>query len=218
LLRAVSEADTTLVDGLGVLSTLHFGRGEFEQAYLLAERAWRADAFHREPQEGLSRLFTYSFEAEEDLASDRWCRAYAARLPDDWFGSFCRLTLMAWSRSVPSEPDSALAIAARGIALAPRVIRPVVGAQLHTTAAGSLAAAGRRADARRVLGSVRAALAANPETAREPFGTDLLRMEAEVRLLLGDRDTARALIRQYLMRLPGRETQLLASRRLRGLR
>ena len=93
----------------------------------------------------------------------------------------------------------------------------MVSAQLHTVAAGALARAGRAGDARRVLGEVRTALVVNPATAREPFGTDLLRMEAEVRLLLGERDSARALLRRYLDRRPDRDQPLRSGRRLRGL-
>ena len=217
ILREVSEADTTLADALATLGALHFDRGEFEQAYVAAERAWRADAWHRDPQETLGRLFIYGFEAEEDVEAERWCLQYGARFTDDWFGGFCRLMLMTWGTGAAAPADSALAIASRAEAQAPRVIRPVVSAQLRTLAAGALARAGRNGEAQQVLSEVRNAVAANPQAAREPFGTELLEIEAGVRLRLGERDTAGALLRELLRRQPERAIRLTASRRFREL-
>jgi tetratricopeptide (TPR) repeat protein len=217
LLRQVSEADTTLADALSTLGSLHFDRGEFEQAYVAAERAWRADAWLRDPQETLGRLFIYAFEAEEDADAERWCTQYGARIPDDWFGGFCRLMLMTWGTGPAPPADSALSIALRAEGQAPRVIRSVVGAQLRTQAAGALARAGKRDDAKRVLEEVRTTVAANPLAAREPFGTELLEIEAGVRLRLGERDTAAALLRELLRRQPDRGARLTASRRFREL-
>jgi serine/threonine-protein kinase len=217
LLRQVSEADTTLVDALTVLGTIHFGRGEYEQAYVTAERAYRADAYHRDPQEVLGQLYTYAFEAEEDAEAERWCAQYGTRFPDDWFTGYCRLELMNWASTAAADGDSAVAIATRAAANAPRVIRGPVRAQLRLQAAGALARSGRLAEAKRLLNDVRSEVAEDRLASREPFASKLLEIEAGVRLRLGDADTARALLTELLRRNPDRTERLLRSRRFREL-
>jgi len=217
MLRAVSAADTTLVEALSVLSKMHYTRGEYEQAYVLAERAYRADAFHADPQVVLSGLFTYGFEAEEDAEASRWCAQYGARFPEDWYGGYCRLTLMMWAAIEPPHADTALAVAARATAAAPRVIRQSVGAQLQTLAAGVLARAGAPGEARRVLAEVAAALAADPQAGREPFGSELLEIRVGVRLRLGERDSAAVLLRQLVRLHPEQAGRYARSRRFRGV-
>ena len=217
MLRAVSAADTTLVDALAVLSTMHYARGEYEQAYVLAERAYRADAFHADPHEVLNRLFTYGFEAEEDAEASRWCAQYGARFPEDWYGGYCRLTLMMWAAGEAPHADTALAIAARATAAAPRVIRQSVGAQLQTLAAGVLARAGAAAQARRVLAEVAATLAADPHVGREPFGSELTEIRVGVRLRLGERDSAALLLRELVRLHPDQVARYSRGRRFRGV-
>ena len=217
MLRAVSAADTTLVDALSVLSTMHYGRGEYEQAYVLAERAYRADAFHADPHVVLNQLFTYGFEADEDAEASRWCAQYEARFPEDYYGGYCRLTLMMWAAAEPPHADTVLAIATRATAAAPRVIRESVGAQLRTLAAGVLARAGAASQARRVLDEVAATLAADPRAGREPFGSELTEIRVGVRLRLGERDSAAMLLRQLVRLHPEQAGRYARSRRFRGV-
>jgi serine/threonine-protein kinase len=217
VLREVSTADTTLVDALSALSTMHYARGEYEQAYVTAERAYRADAFHADPHVVLNGLFTYGFEADEDAEASRWCAQYAARFPEDYYGGYCRLTLMMWAAGEPPHPDTALAIATRATAAAPRVIRQSVGAQLQTLAAGVLARAGAAGQARRVLAEVAATLAADPQVGREPFGSELTELRVGVRLRLGERDSAAVLLRQLVRLHPEQAGRYARSRRFRGV-
>ena len=217
MLREVSEADTTLVDALTELSTMHYARGEYEQAYVTAERAYRADAFHADPHVVLNRLFTYGFEADEDAEASRWCAQYEARFPEDYYGGYCRLTLMMWAAGEARHADTALAIATRATAAAPRVIRQSVGAQLQTLAAGVLARAGATGQARRVLAEVAATLAADPQVGREPFRSELLEIRVAVRLRLGERDSAAALLRQLVRMHPEQAGRYARSRRFRGV-
>jgi TolB-like protein len=217
LLHEVSTADTTLVDGLTVLSGLLFGRGEYERAYVLAERAYRADAYFSNPQVVLSRLFTYSFEAEEDGEADGWCRRYAARFPDDWFTSYCQMTLMTWAPGIPPDTVVAAALAARGAQSTPRVIRPGVTAQLQTLMAGVYARAGANTTARRILDDVRDFLTAEPAAGREPFGSVRLEFEAGAQAKLGNPDSASRLLREIIKRQPEQAVRLRGSRRFREL-
>jgi serine/threonine-protein kinase len=217
LLHEASTADTTLVDALTVQSELLFGRGEYERAYVLAERAYRADAYFSNPQVVLSRLFTYSFEAEEDGEADGWCRRYGARFPDEWFTSYCQLTLMTWAPGVTPDTVKAAALVAAGAQSTPRVIRPGVTAQLQTLAAGVYARAGGHTTARSILDNVRDAVIADPAVDREPFGSARQEFEAGTRIQLGDRDSARKLLDAILRRIPQDSARLQQSRRFRGL-
>jgi len=216
LLREVSDADTTLVESLTLLGTIYYTRGEYQAAYIMADRAYRADAYSRDPQVVVARLFTYAFEAEEDAEASRWCEEYGERLRTDWFAGYCRLMLMTWDTTRAANPDSALRVAGLAIANAPRVIRPSVALQLRTLAAGVLARTSP-SGARRLLAEVDSTAAADPDAAREPFSSDLLELEAGVRLRLGDRERARDLLAELLRRHPDRAARLGQSRRFRGL-
>jgi tetratricopeptide (TPR) repeat protein len=217
VLTLASNVDTTLVEAASLLSTAHFGRGEYDQAYVMAERAYAADAYYRDPHEVLSMLFTYSFEDEEDADARRWCAAYGAMFPEDWYAGQCRLTLMIWDSRESPNADSAWAVARAAIAAAPEVIRPAVRVQVQTLLAGALARAGAPSNARRVLAEVDAAIRANPGIAREPFGADLLEIQAAVRLRMGQTDSATVLIRELLRREPDRGVRLQRSRRFRDV-
>jgi len=217
VLARVSNADTTLVEAASLLSTIHFARGEYDQAYVMAERAYVADAYYRDPREVLNRLFTYSFEDEEDADARRWCTVYGDMFRDDWYVGACRLTLMIWDPRESPNADSAWSVARAAIAAAPEVIRPPIRAQIQTLVAGVLARTGTPSAARRVLADVDAAMSANPSVVREPFGTELLEIEAAVRLRMGQTDSAIVLLQELLRRDPDRRAQLQKSRRFRDL-
>ncbi len=216
VLREATQADTMLVDALTVLSSLHFARGEYRQAYVTAEAAFRADAYHGDPQEVLSRLFTYSFEAGEDGEARRWCAVYGGRF-SDWYAGFCRLVLMIWDPAETPHPDTALRIAREATRAAESVIRSAVGAQLDLLAAGVLARTGDPAAARRIVRRVRAALASDSAVGRGPHGTELLEIEASVWARLGELDSAAVRLRELFPRQPDRALRLSLSRRSREL-
>ena len=217
ILTRASNADTTLVEAASVLSAVHFARGEYDQAYVMAERAYAADAYYRDPREVLNRLFTYSFEDEEDADARRWCAAYGDMFRDDWYVGYCRLTLMMWDAKESPNADSAWAVARTAIAAAPDVIRPAIRAQIQTLLAGVLARAGAPSNARRLLADVHAATQADSHVAREPFGTELLEIEAAVRLRMGQTDSATVLLQELLRRQPDLRARLQRSRRFRDV-
>jgi tetratricopeptide (TPR) repeat protein len=217
VLRSAIDSDPTLVDALTLLSTIHFGRGEYAEAYVLAERAYAADAYYRQPQELLNRLFMYAFEAEEDLDAAKWCREYNTAIREDWFGGFCRLSLMIWVPGITANADSAVATARYAIAAAPRVIRPVVAAQVNTLLAAALHRAGAKDSARATLASVTATATREPFLTRGPFVTELLEISAAARLAMGQRDSAVSLARALLSREPERAVRLQRSRRFRDI-
>jgi hypothetical protein len=77
LLRQATNTDSTLARALNVLSSIHFGRGELDQARIMAVRAHRADAYSEDANQVLGRLFQIDFEAANDTGARGWCSAYA---------------------------------------------------------------------------------------------------------------------------------------------
>jgi TolB-like protein/tetratricopeptide (TPR) repeat protein len=217
LLREATDADSTLPRALNTLSSIHYARGELEQARLMAARAYAADAYSEDAQQLLARLFTIEFDDANDEEARRWCGEYARMFRNDWFTGYCRLMLMAWDSTAVPDADEAWRIARAATAAAPDTIRAPIEAQLQTLVAGVLARLGPTGGAEPVLAAVSAARTADPAVAREPFGTDLLQLEAGVRLRLGQPEIAIALLRDYLERHPGSPERLARGRRFRDV-
>jgi hypothetical protein len=183
----------------------------------MAARAYSADPYTEDARQLLGRLFGIDFDAANDIEARRWCDEYARMFQPDWFVGGCRLMLMTWdSTEAPTAPE-ARRIAANATAAAPAMVRSGIEAQLHVLVAGVLARLGQTADAERLLDSVRTAVAGNRAVAVEPYGTELLQIEAGVRVRLGQRETAITLLNEYLKRKPGLGDWLLRSRRFREL-
>ena len=217
ILTDASEADTSLARALNALSSIHFHRGNFEQARLALARSYAADAYAEDPRGVIGRLFTYNFVDTEDREARRWCAAYGERFAPDWFAGACRLHLMAWDSTETPTADSAWRIARNAAAAAPELIRDAVSAQLEVLVAGVLARTGARDSARRVLDGIASRVNANPTLAREPASSTLLELEAAARVRLGETETAITLLTSYLKRRPDRRTALARDRRFRDL-
>jgi serine/threonine-protein kinase len=217
LLRRATDADSTLPRALNVLSSIHWSRGELEQARLAAVRAYAADAYTEDARQLLGRLFTIDFDAASDGDARRWCDEYARMFQPDWYVGYCRLMLMGWDSTQSADSAQAHRIARDATAAAPEVIRESVGAQLQTLAAGVLARAGSARSAASLLDAVQTGIAADSTIAREPFGSERLQLEAAVRLRLGQPEVAIKLLQAYMKQRPGSADWLARSRRFRGL-
>ena len=217
LLTQATNADSTLARGLNVLSSIHFTRGELDQARIMAVRAHRADAYSEDANQVLGRLFQIDFEAANDSGARGWCDTYAREFPQDWFPGFCRLMLMGWDETETPDPAEAWRIARAATAAAPAVIRSPVGAQLRLLVAGVLARLGPDGGAERVLDDLQATIAADSTVAREPFGSDFLQLEAGVRVRLDQRAAAMNLLRAYMDRSAS-EDRVMRERVVRGRR
>jgi TolB-like protein len=217
-LRAASAADPSRAKALSALSTIQFARNEYALARASAERAYAADAYLDEAREILARLFNIAFEAADDAAAERWCSELRRRFPDFWFGTSCRLALLTWAADSQPDPGRAWTETSRTIEEASPEYRPMIRAQLEMQMAGVLAKVGLSDSAGRVLDRSRARAYGDTTFSRYPDNAiELLPYEAEVRGLIGQRDSAASLMDRYLDLMPDFRRRFLASRRFRGL-
>jgi tetratricopeptide (TPR) repeat protein len=213
-LDAAIRADPTLPQALDDLSAIQYARGDFESARINTERAYRADYYLQSPAI-LFRLFDTAFETAQDERSRHWCAMIRRRLPREWYGTHCWLMLMTWSTDDPNFAG-ARQLVERTIELTPVAIGPAIAAQLNVQAVGVLARTVPRDSAERVLNRVLARVSKDaPLTSNDQ--RVLLRLEAGVRLRMGDRDGAIELIRQYLDAVPGSRALLSNSRTFKTL-
>lgn len=207
-LRKAIEVAPGRARAWSLLSASLFARGEFADAHWAAARAYEADVFLDGVDEILGRLFSTSFEIGDSAAARRWCAEIGRRLPDGWATAYCQLRLLAWAPGTdPPSAEEAWAIVARGVSgsEAGEAMRP----RLEMLVAAVLARAGLRDSAEAVV--QRAA-------ARRPADAELLHLEAGARLLLGQRDSAAALLARYADIDPPGAPSILLSRRFASLR
>lgn len=211
-LRAALRIDRGLPLALSTLGRIESGTGRFAAALITKEDAYRADRYEQ-PIEKLMDLFDAYFEAGQDGNAAEKCDETANRFPASWVVARCRLKLMAWGATVAADPDSAWWWVRRGTDIAEETVRPGARMQLEILAAGVLARLGMADSGRAVLARVRSS--AGPDAPLDTLAG--LRLEAGVRLLLGDIGRARAIIDDYLERRPSARNELAGSRVLAGL-
>jgi len=167
------------------------------QAMVEAQLAYKADAFLRDANEVLSRLFWTNYDNQAFPAANRWCDEGSTRFPRDPFFVECHLWMMtsnngdngnrtpehAWKLYDQYKP----LVPARDTAFQLRKAQLIVG--------GALAKAQLSDSAKHVL-----------ERARPPAGVDpeneLIGYEAVMRVILGDQDEAVRLITRYVSTNP----------------
>jgi eukaryotic-like serine/threonine-protein kinase len=180
----------------GTLSALLQASGQFAEANLLARRAYEADAFLTESPEILFRLYHTSVDIGKEHEAVLWCETGRKRFPEDWHFTYCQLGLLALPDSARSPADTKADIArawdlvSQLEQLSPMEQRAVLLPRWQMRVAGVLGRAGLVDSAEAVI---RRARAAAPN--------DLEEMdfhEAEVRMLLGDREAALRLLARDL--------------------
>ena len=208
-LRAAVVADPELASAWGQLSRVLTLRGQFAAADLAARRALEQDAYLEDGDELLNRRYYTALSAGDYRAAEQACDHGRRAFPRDWRFVECSLTLLRWDTSRPPDAarawrlvaelermDPPAAAAAAGHAYAP-VYRRV-------SAAAVSARAGDAQRARAELARARVDAAVNPES-RVSLAYD----EAVVLLLLGEREAARARLREYLAQRPALRSMIL---------
>lgn len=204
-LRSAVTDDPTLARAWYALSDVLQARGAKAEAEAAARQAYEADAYLAEANFVVTRLFGATLERAEFADAGRWCAEGRRRFPDDPNFLECRLTLLGWSGSGPSD----LAEATREVA------------RLDTV--GIL---GEGRPARRLLlamvvarsGYPDSALALLTATARAFPHADVGLFVAEVRLLVGQPDTALVVLSALLRQHPDWRSYVGTHYWFRGLR
>lgn len=172
------------------LSHLLLNNGTTADAKMAASRAYEADAYLRNADLILWRLFSTSYDLEDRVEATRWCSELGRRFPGNQRFVECHLWLMSMPGANPSI-DSAWALAAQYEAMSSAGSAELDRRWAGMAVAAALARVGKTDSARAV--AVRSRGSATIDPAR-----DLLYVEAFLRTVLGDRKEALDLLTEYL--------------------
>jgi tetratricopeptide (TPR) repeat protein len=202
ILAAVT-ADPRRAEAWSILSQIaHYYRGDFERARHAAQQAYDADAYLETAADILERLALTSFETGNDADAKKWCDEGMRRFDNDWRFVHCSLLLQGWSSLPQGSAAEARAIIDRYSLNDPSGAKWNVPF-LEMLMAGIHIRDGNLAEARKVMASA---------GERRNEIANLLWAEAANRTMLGERDSAVALLRAYAQLTPTRSANVLLSR------
>lgn len=199
-LRAAIARDSAQAGAWAVLSHLLLVKEETAQAKIAARRAYQADAYLRNVESVIWRLFTTSYDLEDPVEAEHWCDEGNGRFAENPRFTECRLWLLTMESN---EPDVALAweLSETYVELSP----PPQADYRESWASMAVAAVLARAE---LPDSARAVIERAELSAEEDPTRDLLYLEAFVRSLLGERDTAVDRLSTYLATNPQRQSDV----------
>ncbi|NIN73187.1 MAG: hypothetical protein GTO46_14915 [Gemmatimonadetes bacterium] len=190
-LETAVNLDPTLAEAHVTLSYLYYQIDDVPAALLAARRAFEEDAYLSEANDVLWRLFWGSLDLEQFNQARRWCAEGTRRFPEDFRFSHCQLWLMA-TPATHAEVERAWELRESVEALAPEGRGDFARVQAHMLTAGAIARAGLVDSARAVLDAARARVTHDIDPTQ-----DLLAVQAYVLTLIGDKDEAIDLLKQY---------------------
>ena len=197
-LEGAVRADPSLASVHAVLSQLHYAppREDLVAVVLEARAAYEADAYLRDAETVLERLFYASYDLAQFQEARRWCDEGARRFPNTARFVDCRLWL---SLAPGAEVDAprAWSMVARADSFTPAAQRPFRARLRRILVGGALGRAGLRDSAEHVFAGARTT---DPKIDPEQ---DLPGYEAVARAQMGDNDGAIALLRRYVATHPG---------------
>jgi TolB-like protein/tRNA A-37 threonylcarbamoyl transferase component Bud32 len=193
-LRAAVGLTPSLASAWSTLSHLDYQKNDITQAKIDAQRAYEEDAYLRVADQVVWRLFSASYSLEQSQDAIRWCEEGQRRFPKDARFTECQLWVLTL-RDVDPDTPKAWHLVDQLRDLAPEQEREFDRLRNQILVAGVLARAGLGDSARHVL----ARSSADPEIDRE---RDLVSYQAFVRLLLGDREKALELLKEYVAANP----------------
>lgn len=191
--RAV-QIDPGLASAHAVLSHLYSQTHDLMSVAISAQRALHEDAYLSNADVILYRLFTVSYDLEQQSQAKRWCDEGARRFSENWRFTECQLVLLTMA---PSEPDvdRAWELADRWVNLSSELERSITRKKAQMYVGGTIARAGFADSAVSVLELARADRDLDPRR-------DLARLEAYMRVLLGDYDEAIELLKVWVTANP----------------
>ena len=191
-LELAVEVDPRRASALSLLGHLFYNRDDRVSVILMSRRAYEEDAYLREADAIVERLFWAHYDLEQLRDAGNWCAEGEVRFPENGAFLECRLWLLV-SSSEPASVDSAWVHQARLDSLAPSEAQKRVGALL---VAGVLRKAGLADSAESVFERGRLSEEVDPRR-------ELVASEAAIRAITGDPDGAVELLRRYIAANPG---------------
>lgn len=189
-LRRAVELDPGQARAWASLVHVHNDEGDLAGAKMAAMRAYQADAYLREADLILWRLFTSAYDLADQPEAKHWCEELGRRFSDDPRFMECRLWQMTM-RGAEADPDLAWEVAEGLIALTPGPEAEANRRWSRMIVAAVLARAGLEDSARAV------AERSGHEPSVDPTH-DLTYAEAFVRTLVGDHEEAVDLLARYM--------------------
>ena len=203
-LRAAVAISPINASAWSVLSHLQYQKPDFIEAKLAAQRAYEEDAYLSVAPDIVWRLYTTSYDLEDFAGAEQWCQEGRTRFPGNPRFVECRLWLMttpsadtdigfAWNLLDSLHlrvPDERWEAERRNAEL-------IVAAVIARSASGDSGQRVRLADsAQNVLRRAR------PTREDDPDG-ELLGTQAFVQTILGEKDQAFRLLKEYFALNPG---------------
>jgi TolB-like protein len=195
-LRGAVDIDPSLASAWSQLSHLYGNIADNTNVILTARRAYEEDAFLREADQILDRLFWAHFDLEQIEEARRRCETGRERFSGNPRFVECRLWLMLSPAATPS-PDPAAAVATRDtfVELSPVGERPFAERLGNLLVAGVLRRAGDPDSAEVLFAQGQGDSEIDP-------GDDLVVEEAKIRSGTGDIDRAMELLKLYVAANP----------------
>lgn len=212
-LRAGAEADlrravTIRQDRAGAwsdLSQLLELSGDYSGSADAAKEAFVADAFLERPEEVAGRLaFTSLASGRLDDARE-WCAHGQERFPTDPRFWGCDLTIIGWVGNTAEAIDTAWRVLSRSEARDSSNMLVTGWGTRRLLVAAVAARAGLPDSARAIIAQVRSAPASAPALLQNDYG------EAYVQMLLGNHDSAIALLDRYVRARPSARSVVRSS-------
>jgi TolB-like protein len=193
-LETAADLDPTLATAYSMLSHLQYNRNDMVAVVLNARRAYEEDAYLRDANRILERLFWAHYDLEQFRDARTWCTEGAERFPDDHVFDECQLWLMLSSGGEP-DVDAAWAHRDRFVTQAPASIRPYQERLGNLLVAGVLRQAGLQDSAEAMFER-----GASDEDI-DPLA-DLWMYQAAIRSTTGDLEGAVEYLSRYLAANP----------------
>jgi TolB-like protein len=199
VVRDGAAADPALVPALVTLSNLYYDlpTPDVPGAQLLAAEAYEEDAYLANAPAILRTLTWTHMDRESLTQARRWCAEGYRRFPAQWRFTHCRLWLLATPAGQPDVAEAhrlaALLDSLTGDREFPRV-------EAELLVGGVLARAGLADSARTVIDRAHQAVSREFDP-----DLDLYAVEAYVRTLVDDDDTAIDLLKEYVAANPGHD-------------
>jgi TolB-like protein/tetratricopeptide (TPR) repeat protein len=198
-LETAVKYDPLLASAHATLSHLQINLDDVSSAVLAAQKAYEADMYLEVADLVLWRLFEGSIGLGNFSKAKSWCDEGVKRFPADSRLVACPLYLMITPSVELPDVDSAWAVAARAAALAPSARAEAERVQNEMLVAAVIARTARMRQSPTLTDSARtvlrrAAAAAGPGV--DPT-RQLLKVEAYVWMLLGEKDRAVAALYQH---------------------
>jgi serine/threonine protein kinase/tetratricopeptide (TPR) repeat protein len=150
---------------LSTLSAVLEFSGKVAEANLAAEHAYEVDAYLRDANAIMLRLFSTSLDMKRYPEAKGWCERGRRTFPKDWTFLMCQLALLGWSEEAAPNVDRAWAILRELGTVAPNDALVWIKPEMTMMVAVVLARAGLTDSAKRVIAHARMTAPPDPQLA-----------------------------------------------------